>query len=141
PFAGVVTEKQVELGTLATPGAPLFTIEQAGALRLEVAVEEGQLTATRVGQAVTVQLDALARTISGRVSEIVPSVDPAARAITVKIDLPGIPQLRSGMYGRAQFARGTRQVAAVPASAVSSYGQVQSVMVVQNGVARTRLVT
>jgi RND family efflux transporter MFP subunit len=141
PFGGVITEKQVELGTLATPGAPLFTIEQSGALRLEVAVEEAQLAATRVGQPVTVQLDALSRTIAGQVSEIVPVLDPAARAITVKIDLPGMPQLRPGMYGRAQFARGMRRVVAVPASAVSSFGQVQSVMVVEEGIARTRLVT
>src|SRR5579864_157217 len=57
PFAGTVTEKPVEQGTLAVPGVPLLTIEQAGALRLEVPVEEGLLAAMRVGQPVTVKLD------------------------------------------------------------------------------------
>ena len=37
PFAGVVTAKTVEPGTLATPGAPLLTIEREGDYRLEAA--------------------------------------------------------------------------------------------------------
>ena len=112
PFAGIVTEKPVDPGVLATPGAPLLTIEQAGALRLEVPVDETFLADTHVGQPVTVRFDSLNRTIEARVSEIVPSVDAASRAFVVKIDLPGIPNLRSGVYGKAQFSRGTRQVIA-----------------------------
>lgn len=141
PFAGTVTEKQAEPGTLATPGAPLLTIEQAAGLRLEVPVEESYLATTKVGQPVTVKLDALDRSLTARVSEIDPSVDPASRAFTVKIDLPAIPQLRSGLYGRAQFSRGARQVVVVPAEAISEQGQIQSVLVVENGIARTRIVT
>ncbi|HUA19349.1 MAG TPA: efflux RND transporter periplasmic adaptor subunit [Bryobacteraceae bacterium] len=141
PFSGIVTEKPVEPGVLATPGAPLLTIEQTGALRLEVPVDETFLADTRVGQAVTVRFDALNRTLQARVSETVPSVDAASRAFVVKIDLPVIPNLRSGVYGKAQFARGTRQVIAVPAVSVAEQGQVQSVMVDDGGIARTRLVT
>ena len=141
PFAGTVTDKPVEQGMLAAPGAPLLSIEQAGAYRLEVPVEEGLLPATRVGQAVTVKLDSFDQTIDAHISEMVPSVDPASRAFTVKIDLPGVPRLRSGVYGRAQFSRGTRQTIAVPAAAVQSQGQMESVLVVDNGFARTRLVT
>src|ERR1019366_5928080 len=35
PFAGVVVSKSVDPGSLALPGAPLFTIEREGAYRLE----------------------------------------------------------------------------------------------------------
>lgn len=141
PFAGTITEKQVESGALATPGAPLFTIEQAGALRLEATVEEGFLSKIHTGDPVTVMLDSLGQTIAARVSEIVPSVDPAARAFTVKIDLPPVAHLRSGVYGRARFLRGTRRIIAVPAPAIAEQGQMQNVMVVEDGSARTRLVT
>lgn len=141
PFAGTVTEKPLEQGTLAAPGAPLLTIEQAGALRLEVPVEEGLLATVRVGQPVAVKLDSFDRTITARVTEIVPSVDAASRAFLVKIDLPNVPGLRSGVYGRAQFSRGTRRVVAVPAAAVTSQGQVESVMVAEEDYAHTRLVT
>ena len=45
------------------------------------------------------------------------------------------------MFGRADFPLGTRQVVAVPAAAVTERGQLQSVFVVEKGVAHTRLVT
>ncbi len=141
PLAGVITEKQVDPGSLALPGAPLLTIEQAGAYRLEAAVEEAQLGSTRVGDPVTVQLDAFDRTIPAHVTEIVPSVDPASRAFTVKIDLPRLPRLRSGIFGRARFARGSHQVIAIPEAAISQQGQVELVMVVEDGFAHTRLIT
>lgn len=141
PLAGVITEKQVDPGSLALPGAPLLTIEQAGAYRLEAAVEEAQLGSTRVGDPVTVQLDAFDRTIPARVTEIVPSVDPASRAFTVKIDLPGLPRLRSGIFGRARFTRGSHPVIAIPEAAISQQSQVESVMVVEDGFAHTRLIT
>ena len=141
PFGGIVTEKPVEPGSMAIPGAPMLTVEQTGALRLEVPVEESFLASVRVGQAVTVTLDSLDRTLEARVSEIGPQVDPASRAFLVKIDLPSVPHLRSGVYGRAKFSRGTRPALVVPAAAVSEQGQLQSVIVVEDGSARTRLVT
>ncbi len=44
PFAGVVTAKTVEPGTLAMQGTPLLTIEREGAFRLEAGVEESGCT-------------------------------------------------------------------------------------------------
>ena len=141
PFAGVITARQVEPGSLAVPGTPLLTIERQGAFRLEAAVEESRLAAIRVGQPVSVTLDSLDRTLEARVSEIVPAVDAASRAYTVKIDLPALPTLRSGVFGRAAFHLGSRSMLTLPAAAVSERGQLQSVMVVDNLIARTRLVT
>ncbi len=141
PFDGVVTEKAAEPGTLAAPGAPLVTLERQGEYRLEAAVEESRLAAIRTGQSAEVVLDALDRSLNGRVSEIVPAVDAAARAFTVKIDLPALPQLRSGLFGRARFQLGQRQALAVPAAAVIERGQLFSVLVMEEGRARNRLVT
>jgi membrane fusion protein, multidrug efflux system len=141
PFAGTVTERQIEAGALAAPGAPLLTMEQAGGFRLEVAVEESLLATIRIGQPVTVKLDSLDQSVIAKVSEVVPSVDAATRSFLVKVDLPSVPRLRSGVYGRAQFARGTRHAIVLPVAAVSEQGQVQSVMVVEDGVARARLIT
>jgi RND family efflux transporter MFP subunit len=141
PFAGMVTAKSVEPGNLATPGAPLLTIEREGAYRLEVPVEESRLAIIRSGSKVTVTIDALDRTIEAKIGEVVPLVDAASRAYLVKIDLPEMPQLRSGTFGRARFVVGTRPVLSVPASTVMERGQVQSVYVVENGAARLRLVT
>lgn len=140
PFAGVVTAKSVDPGNLATPGAPLMTIDRDG-YRLEASVEESKLGTIHAGQPVTVTLDGIRRTIDAQVSEIVPSIDEASRAYIVKIDLPSEPGLRSGSFGRARFELGTRQVVAIPFAAVTERGQLQSVFVADNGTARTRLIT
>ena len=141
PFSGTVTRKSVEPGNLAAPGAPLLEIERAGAYRIEVSVEESMLPAMRVGQPVTIAIDALGRTIDGRISEIVPAVDAASRTFTVKADLPPLAELRSGLYGRALFPLGTRRVIAVPERAVQQRGQLATVLVADSGVARSRFVT
>lgn len=141
PFAGIVTAKSVDPGTLATPGAPLMTIEREGDYRLEAPVDESHMAAIRVGQPVSVTLDGIDRALNARVSEIVPAVDAASRAYTVKIDLPAAPGLRSGAFGRASFALGSRLAMLIPAAAVSVRGQLQSVLVAENGVAHTRLIT
>jgi membrane fusion protein, multidrug efflux system len=141
PFAGVVTARSVEPGNLAAPGAPLLTVEREGAYRLEASVDESRLPFVKTSQAVEVALEALDRRLTARVSEIVPSVDAASRAYTVKIDLPALPNLRSGMFGRAWFPISGRKVVTVPAAAVLERGQLQSVFVIDDGVARNRLIT
>ena len=141
PFSGIITARSGEPGNLAAPGAPLLTIERDGAYRLEASVDESKLPSVKAGQTVEVALEALDRRLTARVSEIVPAVDPASRAYTVKIDLPAVPNLRSGMFGRAWFPTGSRKVLAVPAAAVVERGQLQSVVVIDAGVARNRLIT
>jgi multidrug efflux pump subunit AcrA (membrane-fusion protein) len=141
PFAGVVVAKTVEAGNLALPGAPLLTMEREGTYRLEARVDESHLPAIRVGQPVRVTLDTLDRTLDARVSEIVPTVDEASRSYLVKIDLPALAALRSGTFARAAFSLGSRSALTIPVAAVSERGQLQSVFVADNGVARTRLIT
>jgi RND family efflux transporter MFP subunit len=141
PFSGVVTAKSVEPGDLAAPGAPLLTVEREGAYRLEASVDESRLPSVKPGQTVEVALESLDRRLIARVSEIVPAVDAASRAYLVKIDLPVVPNLRSGMFGRALFPLGTRQVVSIPPAAMVEHGQLQSVFAIEDGRARTRLVT
>ena len=141
PFAGLVTERKADPGSLATPGAPLLTLEREGNLRLEASIDESRLGLARVGESVAVEIDGLNRTVSGRVGEIVPSVDPATRTFIAKIELPGLPGLRAGMFGRAAFAAGRREAVLVPQSAVLERGQIRSVHVVEEDTARLRFVT
>jgi RND family efflux transporter MFP subunit len=141
PFSGVVTARTVEPGSLAMPGTPLLTIEREGAFRLEAAIEESRLAAIKVGQSVTITLDGVDHAINARVSEIVPTVEAASRSYLVKIDLPELPAIRSGVFGRVAFRLGGRPVLVIPAGAASERGQLQSIMVAENGIAHTRLIT
>ena len=141
PFAALVTERKADPGSLATPGAPLLTLEREGNPRLEASIDESRLGLVRVGESVAVEIDGLNRTVTGRVAEVVPSVDAATRSFIVKIDLPVLPGLRSGMFGRAGFVAGKRWALLVPQSAVLERGQIQSVYVVEGDTARLRFVT
>lgn len=142
PFAGVVTERRMDPGTLAAPGMPILVIDQAGRHRLDVSLPETRLNAVRVGEAVAVRIEALADDLEGRIAEIVPSVDPGSRTAIVKVSLPAVNGLRSGMFGRAMLTAGEGQAAlTVPEQAVVRRGQLQSVFVVDGDVARRRLVT
>ncbi|MBN8730039.1 MAG: efflux RND transporter periplasmic adaptor subunit [Acidobacteria bacterium] len=141
PFAGRVTERLVEPGNLAAPGQPLLTIEQAGAFRLEVPVEEALLGAVRMGDRVPVFLESLEKELDARVVEIVPSVDALSRSFTVKLDLPGVSNLRTGMFGKARFPRGMRRALTVPSAAIREEGSLRYLMTVSGGRARLRMVT
>ncbi|MGB2602042.1 MAG: efflux RND transporter periplasmic adaptor subunit [Candidatus Sulfotelmatobacter sp.] len=143
PFDGVVTEKKADSGTLASPGMPIFTVEDVRHYRLEATVNENDLQYVRTGEQVSVVIDALDNAgLKGRVVQIVPAADSASRTFLVKIDLPSDTRLRSGLFGRAQLSRGERQAMLIPRSAVVERGQLQGIYVLdQNKVASLRYIT
>jgi RND family efflux transporter MFP subunit len=143
PFDGLVTEKKADVGTLASPGMPIFTVEDLRRYRLEASVNESDLRYVRQGQPVPVLVDALGdRQLKGRVVEIVPAADAASRSFVVKVELPSDPSLRSGLFGRAQFARGERSALLIPRTAAVERGQLQGIYVLdQNRIAGLRYIT
>ncbi len=139
PITGIVTGKTVDAGMTVFPGTQLMTVEEEGSYRLEVAVPEALLGRVKSGATLRVSLDG-GGDMTGRVAEVVPTVDPASRTFTVKVDIAA-KGLRSGMYGRAYFPVGDRQTLLVPKGAVVERGALTSVWVVGGGnVARMRLV-
>jgi RND family efflux transporter MFP subunit len=130
PFAGVVTERKADSGTLASPGMPILTLEDTRNYRLEVTVNESDIRLVHVGQSTPVNIDALGSTeIAGKAMQIVPAADPGSRSFLVKIELPQNAHLRSGLFGRAQFARGQRSALLIPRSSIVERGQLQGVYV------------
>ena len=61
PFAGLVTEKLVDPGTLAAPGVPLLRLEDTSAFTLDVRVDASRAVATEVGQHLPVDIDEVGR--------------------------------------------------------------------------------
>jgi RND family efflux transporter MFP subunit len=141
PFDGVVTDKSVDPGNMASPGMPLVTVEDDRAFRLEVRLDESRAAFAHAGDEVTVALDAAASPLTGRVAEVERMLDPGSHDFLVKIDLPAGTSLRSGMYARAVFRGPARTGLAVPDAAVMRQGQLTSVFVVgADNHARLRLV-
>jgi RND family efflux transporter MFP subunit len=143
PFDGIVTEKRVDPGALASPGMPLLTVEKSGRFRLEATLDETNLRSVKPGEPVTVLLDAVSsQRFTGKVIEAVPAADPGSRTFLVKIELPPNPGLRSGLFGRAYFTRGQRESLVVARTAVVDRGQLQGVFVVgPDKIAELRYVT
>ncbi|MCX6551091.1 MAG: efflux RND transporter periplasmic adaptor subunit [Acidobacteria bacterium] len=138
PFAGVVTEKRVEPGNMASPGQPLLTIEDTRAFRLEVRLDESRAAYVQLGAEITVRLDSPtsegagnATAITGRVAEVSRMLDPGSHDFLVKIDLPQrATGLRSGMFGRAALRGPAHRGIEVPSSALVRRGQMAYVYVV-----------
>lgn len=143
PFNGVITERKVDPGVLASPGIPLLAIDAIGRFRLEVTVDEANLRYVHIGESIPVTLDAYPdQRLAGRVTQIVPAADPNTRTFLVKIELPSNAVLRSGLFGRASFSRGERDSLAIPRTAVVDRGALKAVYVLDNGqVASLRYVT
>jgi RND family efflux transporter MFP subunit len=143
PFSGLITQKLADVGTLATPGTPLFTIEDTRHYRLEANVDETDIALARLGEQVPVLVDSLGpAALYGKVVQIVPAADPSSRSFVVKIELPSDARLRAGLFGRAHFPRGSRQALLIPRAATVQRGQLQGVYVVgQDGIASLRYIT
>jgi membrane fusion protein, multidrug efflux system len=140
PVAGVVTSKPAEAGMTVFPGMPLVTVEETGDYRLEVSAPETLYGKVKAGDRVVCVIDGIGGDTTGRVAEVVPTVDPASRTFTAKVALAA-PGLRSGSYGRAFFPVGVRPGFSVPESAVVERGSLTSVWVVgKDDIARMRLV-
>lgn len=143
PFAGVVTERKADPGTLASPGTPIFTIEDTRHYRLEVTVDESDFRLVHVGQVAPVTIDALGNIqLFGKVVQIVPAADTASRSFLVKVELPADTRLRSGLFGRARFPRGERSALLIPRTSLVERGQLQGVYVLDaNQIAGLRYIT
>ena len=140
PFSGTVSEKLAQVGAMAIPGAPLLVLEKAGGFRLEMNVEESRSSQIRIGMPLRVVLDQ-GEEFNAKVTEIVPSLDPASRSLTVKVDLPSLKSLRSGAFARGEWVIGEREMLSVSANAVRETGQMQLVFVVEGGVAHSRMIS
>jgi RND family efflux transporter MFP subunit len=146
PFDGLVTERLVDPGTLATPGVPLLRIESVGARQVVARVDEARAAYVQPGDRVSVVIDALERRdpddsgLEGIVAEVARAVGTDQRAFTVKVTVPSSVTARSGSFARVVFRGAPRRALLVPAVAIRRHGQITSVFVVQEGTARLRLI-
>ena len=111
PFTGTVGRLNIHSGEWVIPGQPVIVLADLDNLRAETTdLSERDIPKVEIGQPVTVFLEALNQTVTGRVSEISPLADTLGGDVvySTKIDLDTItPGLRAGMSVEVQF--GTSQ--------------------------------
>ena len=140
PFDGVITRKAVDVGDLATPGRPLVEIEDPTHLRFEADVPEALIDEISSGARLPVRIASRKDSIEGVVVEMAPVAEAVSRTYRVTLDLPVVPGLRAGQFGRVAVPTGQATVPHVPSTAVFQRGQLEYVVVAVAGRAQLRLV-
>jgi RND family efflux transporter MFP subunit len=146
PFDGIVSARHADPGTLAAPGIPLLTLDDATGYRLEARIDESHAQLVAPGAEADVRLDRAGADRQAwrraRVAEVA-SLDPARHSFLVKLDLPSdMPDVRSGQFGRVRLVGPARRALAVPASAVVRRGQLTLAFAIDEaGAARLRMVS
>jgi RND family efflux transporter MFP subunit len=138
PFDGIVGERNVNLGDLATPGRQLLTIYIPGSVELLASVGEQYAPYLKVGAPVTLDVPSISLKQTSSIREVVPQREEKTRTITVKAPLAEAPSLAPGLYGTLTFHTRPAEVIVIPSNAVKVVGQLESVKVLENGAVTVR---
>jgi RND family efflux transporter MFP subunit len=138
PFDGIVGERNVNLGDLATPGRQLLTIYIPGSVELVASVGEQYAPYLKVGAPVTLDVPSISLKQTSSIREVVPQREEKTRTITVKAPLAEAPSLAPGLYGTLTFHTRPAEVIVIPSNAVKVVGQLESVKVLENGAVTVR---
>jgi RND family efflux transporter MFP subunit len=132
----VVLRRDGEIGEIAEVGQVLFRVGVPAPLQVVAEVNEEDIPRVRVGQTVLFRTDAFAgQQLEGKVREITPMGDVAAKTFRIKAALPDDTPLQPGMSVEANIV--TRQkpnALLIPADAL----QGSAVFVLQGSRARKR---
>jgi RND family efflux transporter MFP subunit len=111
PFTGIITERLVDPGDFVAKNSHLLTLADPASLIAEAAVSELVLPHIRVGDPVTVRIDALGGQRSpGSILRIHPTLSEASRQALVEVRFEQIPAgARAGQFVRVELG-----TAAVP---------------------------
>ena len=135
PISGFVMERNAFLKQRIAADTVLYTLADLSTVWVIADVFEYEAANIRLGMPATMTLAYLpGKTFRGRVSYILPQVDPATRTLKVRIqfDNPGYA-LKPEMYGDVEFRTGGARKLTVPREAVMNSGLRQVVFVDSGG--------
>jgi RND family efflux transporter MFP subunit len=136
PFAGVVTKRYADTGSLIQAGTssntqamPVVQLAEWAKLRLVLPVPESAVPDVHLGSAVEVRVPALQRSFTGKVARFADALDAQTRTMQTEIDFPNLDNtLVDGMYAETTLTLlETQNALTVPIQAVQrteSGGQV-----------------
>lgn len=140
PFDGVVSRKMAGEGDLAAPGTPLLEIETQSSHEIECGIPDSLAGQLQTGAELVVRIPDAHSSFSGAITEISPSAKSDARSVAVRISIPATVAVRSGQFVRVLVPGAASPTLLVPASSVTTLGQMERIFVVQNDRALLRLV-
>lgn len=134
PASGVVTELGVREGAQLMAGSTLLQISDLSRVWLIAEIAERDAAHVRPGMLAKVELQSLpGDTVNGKVDYIYPELDPTARTLRARIELPNPKgMLRPGMYANISLGGQSREVLSVPTESVIATGQ-RKVVILKKG--------
>jgi RND family efflux transporter MFP subunit len=147
PFDGVITQRNIDVGSLvtadATSGTSMFAMTQSDVMRIQLFVPQDAAFGVSPGVDAVVRVPEIpGRSFPGTVTRIADALQPGTRTLLTEIDVPnpdGV--LTPGIYCTVelQIPRKTPSLI-VPAGAIIFNRHGLQVAVVENGVAHIRKV-
>lgn len=128
PFAGVVTQRYANLGTLmqagtssSTQALPLVQLSEDDMYRLVIPVPETYVPSIRIGDSVQVKVPALNKDYVGKVARFSVDVKESTRTMHTEVDIPNTDRkLIPGLYADATLNLNKQlKVTALPLQAVT----------------------
>jgi multidrug efflux pump subunit AcrA (membrane-fusion protein) len=97
PISGVVADRPLYAGEMATPGAPLVTVMDISKIIARANVPQNQSASVKVGQPATITQVDTKQTVEGKVTVVSPATDPNSTTVQVWVQAenPG-EQLKPG---------------------------------------------
>jgi RND family efflux transporter MFP subunit len=139
PFAGVVTKRYADTGSMIQTGIssqtqsmPLVTLAQENLLRLVIPVPESAVSKIRLGSTVEVSVSALGRKFPGKVARFANQLDMATRTMHTEVDVPNpTGEMVPGMYASASLVlNDERNALAIPVQALTRTDDHVSVLLI-----------
>jgi membrane fusion protein, multidrug efflux system len=122
PFAGHLGIRAVDLGQYLAAGTVIVTLQALDPVFLDFFVPQQSMAQIRLGQTVTVKVDAFKdQSFTGEISAVNPKVDPSSRNVQIRATLKNTDhKLIPGMYATVDIATGAPQnYITVPQTAIS----------------------
>jgi RND family efflux transporter MFP subunit len=139
PFAGVITNRYADTGSLIQAGTasntqsmPVVRLAQTSKLRLVLPVPESVASQIHLGEAVKARVQALNQEFPGRVSRFADSLDRQTRTMETEIDFENRDgHLIPGMYTETKLSvEAKKNALTVPLEAVARSGDDATVLIV-----------
>jgi len=142
PFAGVVDERQVDVGEYVRAGEAVATIIQIDPMRVQVTVPESLVGLVHEGQSMEFEVPAYPKVVfPATVKYLSGAIREKSRDLVVDGIAPNKEsRLRPGMFVTARIRVGEQTLPVVPASALRIDGTVARLYVVADGKVEERLV-
>lgn len=143
PMSGLISLRSVQPGEKVSPDNRLLDIINLQKMELEAAVPTSDIGQVVLGQPVTLRVEGLDISFSGRVTRINPSTQNGSRSVLVYVQVPN-PQsmLRAGMFAEAQLTlRSKTGVLALPLGALHKDSSATYVYAIEDGKLVKKIIT